>query len=189
MTTRQAARGPLLPRGAPSTPGAGSGPAGGGRTSRKQLAAACFHEAGHAVAAVLNGGRISVCEVCPQAAPGAQAGRTDCAGLADHLRPAVAYAGPYAEARAQFGEKAAHRQAHAVLARCTSDAAMLVQLGTRFDVRDNLPLERCWPQVRQLALRLYREGSIKHRNVTDALGVPLLGDFWCAERWKLRHAA
>jgi hypothetical protein len=127
--------------------------------------AAAFHEAGHAVAAVLLGCRVR------QAVLGASP-RTEYDVLPDALAPLVTYAGPWAEARLARGRHPGPRDVHRVLVANASDDRALCAAGGPAAGLGVVPLlERCWPAAEWVAAELVVTGQIGHADVCTALGL------------------
>lgn len=132
----------------------------------------CVHEAGHAVAAVLLGGHIVRAVVGSGASFGAR-GFVTHDNVADHHDRAVAYAGPYAEARWKFGPGVQLHQVQQVLtASGRRDNQVL------WDQAGGLPrdqveplLNRCWSALLSVAKQLYNEGELRDVDVRAALGL------------------
>ncbi|GAA2552088.1 M50 family metallopeptidase [Mycolicibacterium diernhoferi] len=123
-----------------------------------------FHEVGHAVAAVVLGGRVHRVIVGEQAhtehdpLPGLDAG--------------ITYAGPWAEARWELGRPPGPADMRRALARNSSDDRTLCAAGGPHQGVHIVPLlERCWPSVKALAKGLYFTGTASHAEVCSALGL------------------
>ncbi|WP_328435737.1 hypothetical protein [Nocardia puris] len=147
-------------------------------TAERDRLRVCFHEAGHAVAAVLVGGRIMRAEVLDRPRDGVR-GSTSFVGVdARGDLAMLSWSGPFAEARWRFGPHPRLEQVRSVLrGSCDADdLATEVDLATSATPRDIEPqLERCWPIVRSLAGSLYKDGHVGHRAVCERLGLPLWG--------------
>lgn len=124
-----------------------------------------FHEAGHAVAAVVLGGQVHqvIVDEHPHTEydplPGLDAG--------------IVYAGPWAEARWELGRTPGPADMRRVFARNGSDDRTLCAAGGPHQGAHVVPLlERCWPAVKTLAKGLYFTGAATHANVCSALGLP-----------------
>ena len=123
-----------------------------------------FHEAGHAVAAVVLGGRVhrAVVDEHPHTEhdplPGLDAG--------------IVYAGPWAEARWTLGYQPGPADMRRALARNGSDDRTLCAAGGPHQGAHIVSLmERCWPAVKTLAKGLYFTGTATHTDVCAALGL------------------
>lgn len=84
----------------------------------RDRAGAAFHEAGHAVAVVLAGGRIAKAELYDS---GDTPGSCTHVDLPDHAEASVAYAGRWCEARARYGPEPRLDEIEAVIAANRSD--------------------------------------------------------------------
>lgn len=130
--------------------------------------ATAFHEAGHAVAAVLAGGRLDHARLLDA---GDLAGRTAYSGVSAFDAPGVAYAGPWAEARWRAGRTPDLTAVYAAIETHTGDREALTAAGGGPLPRGiESTLERCWPAVAALAAELWA-GPIRHGDVLAALGV------------------
>lgn len=127
-----------------------------------------FHEAGHAVAAVLLGSRVR------QAVLG-DTPRTEYDGAYPAGTEArITYAGPWAEARWLAGRarRPGPADMHRALAANCSDNKALIASGGSDTGQAVVPLlERCWPAVSTVALKLFLDGEVSHANVCAALGL------------------
>lgn len=125
-----------------------------------------YHEAGHAVAAVLAGGKVH------QAVLGdtPQIQHDD---VPEHHCPGVTYAGPWAEARWIAGRYPTSRQLHRVLAGTVDHKELCAAGGPAAATAGGLVtlLERCWPAVTTVARKLFVTGQVDHADVTAALGL------------------
>lgn len=129
--------------------------------------ATAFHEAGHAVAAVVLGGRVHKAVLGDNP-------HTEYDVLPEHHVPSIAYAGPWAEARLLRGHRLGPRDIHRVLVG-TSDGRELCAAGGPAAALGVVPLlERCWPAVEWVAAELLVTGQVGHTDVCAALG--LTGD-------------
>lgn len=137
-------------------------------TAERARLATAFHEAGHAVAVVLAGGRIGVTEVYDAARDG-HFGRTTHADLPADAERAITYSGPYAEARYLHGPHPTVTEIRAALVD-TCDHAELTSVGGGLPREVEPTLDAVWPAVRSLAADLFRDGHAEHRDVLAALG-------------------
>lgn len=114
---------------------------------------AAFHEAGHAVAVVLSGGRVDKAELREDPDTRGSCSYSD---LPTSAEPVVTYAGPWCEARWRFGARPQLRDIREVIAANRSDAdelSLTADAGLpRAIERD---LETCWPAIGALAAALY----------------------------------
>lgn len=155
----------------------------------KAITAAMFthiaeHEAGHAVMAVIGGGRVEKAVVFTRPRKGGgqtSFGRCDCSPfdlVVDQRRHHVLAAGVLAEAVAKHGRRPSVAQIEELLAG-TEDHAELTRFartsgGPVVPTETVLPLVlRCWPAIASLAGRMRGGGSITHDDVTAALGLSL----------------
>ncbi len=128
--------------------------------------ATAFHEAGHAVAAVVLGGRVHPVLVDDHP-------RTEFTTLPAGTTSAVALAGPWSEARWTNGRVPGPADVRAALSRNGSDDQALCAAGGPHQGAFVVPLlERCWPAVKVLTKTLYFNGRGGHADVTAALGLP-----------------
>ncbi|AQA05022.1 hypothetical protein BVC93_24390 [Mycobacterium sp. MS1601] len=129
--------------------------------------AASTHEAGHAIAAVVLGGRVDTVILDDQHP------RTEYVDLAAGTRSAVTFAGPWAETRWTMGRTPTPADMRRSFARNGSDDQSLCAAGGWHQGGHVAPLlERCWPAVKELAKTLYFAGSASHADVCAALGLP-----------------
>jgi len=136
----------------------------------------CWHESGHAVSAVVLGAQIRSV-VVPD-----DEGLTDPSGLTSiepdsfpaGRKAAIAYAGPWAQARWIAGRRPTLRQLYSVMQHHTpaTDGAVLCASGGTAAGSDVVPLmERCWPAVAKVASKLLIESRASHEDVCSALGL------------------
>lgn len=138
------------------------------------------HEAGHAVAATLLGGRIRSAVLADGRVFGIS-GKTVHAEVPEGAWPSILYGGPWAEARWLAGQRPSQRQLFAVLddtghldrrALCAA-AATDVCGDASAEARLTVPtlLERAWPSVITVAQTIHRAGEARHDDVLTALGI------------------
>lgn len=138
------------------------------------------HEAGHAVAATVLGGRIHSAVLGGGKTFGVL-GKTIHDEVPPGAWPSVVYAGPWAEARWLEGKRPSQRLLFRILdgsghldskALCAAAEAN-VYADTTAEVRLTVPplIERCWPAVVSVAQVLHRQGEARHDDVLAALGV------------------
>ena len=136
--------------------------------------AVAFHEAGHAVAAVLYGGRVSQAIICPAGGDDqGRAGRTEFDVLPEWHRPEIFYAGPWSEARHTAGRHpgpAAVRRAFTCGGHF-DDLALIAAGGQHLGHAVTPLLTRSWPAVHRVAARLFFDGQAGHREICVALGI------------------
>lgn len=128
---------------------------------------AAMHEAGHAVAAVLYGGRVHLATL--DTAP-----RTEYDNLPERHRAAITYAGPWCEARFLANRHPGPADLHRVMSVSLSDDAALCAAGGLAAVPADTAglLTRCWPAVELVgAGHLYHDGKATHADVCAALGL------------------
>ena len=131
----------------------------------RQRIAAAFHEAGHAVAAVVLGGRVhlAVLDDTP---------RIEFDVIASGREPEVTYAGPWCEARWLAGGHPGPLDIHRVLAANPSDDKSLCAAGGPAVGAGVVSLlDRCWPAVKAVTKQLFYAGEIGHADVCAALGL------------------
>lgn len=124
-----------------------------------------FHEAGHAVATVILGGRVHAATISGEhphteydPLPGLDAG--------------IVYAGPWAQARWTLGRAPGPADMRRALARHSADDRTLCAAGGPHQGAHIVPLlERCWPAVKTLAKGLYFTGTATHTDACAALGL------------------
>lgn len=136
-------------------------------TEERDRISAAMHECGHAVAAVLAGGRIE----SVQLHTGDTRGSCTTVDLPASSDAAVTYAGPWCEARWRHGPDPDLSEVRAVLAGSTDERELSLSA-------DGLPraierdLEVCWRAVAQLASALWADRTLTHAQVCAALGLP-----------------
>lgn len=133
---------------------------------------AAVHEAGHAVAATLLGGKIA--EAVLIHPPGGDVeGKTVHAHVPEGAWSQILYAGPWCEARWLKGARPTQAEIWAVLADSGQrDYAELSMRGGITAGTHVVPLiERCWDSVIAAGKVLHREGEIAHHDVCAALGL------------------
>ncbi|WP_142280282.1 M50 family metallopeptidase [Mycobacterium paraense] len=126
--------------------------------------AVAFHEAGHAVAAVLFGGRVRKAVLGDDP-------RVDCDVMLERHCAAITYSGPWAEARLVHGRRPGPRELHRVLAGTSDDEALCAAGGPAAAVGVVALLERCWPAVERVAVELLVSGQVGHAEICTALGL------------------
>jgi hypothetical protein len=146
----------------------------------RQRLCTSVHEAGHAVAATVLGGRISTAVVFDRETAVVCHGKeTPMLGKTVHdevptgTLPMITYAGPWAEARFLAGARPTHRDLSSVLNATghLDDKALCAGGGYREGAPVVPLLERCWPSVVTVAKRLLRDGEVGHEAVCAALGL------------------
>ena len=153
----------------------------------EQIAAACMHEASHCVAAVAAGGQIRGCWVARELV---DIGVEDAGGvLYDGICGAAdrdaTLAGSAGEALWRFGPYPTVRQFDEVWRRSGAADREAVLVADAADVSGGLKsglgeiastLRAVWePVMVPLATRLARTGTLTHSEVSDALGLSMLG--------------
>ncbi|MBF6161054.1 hypothetical protein [Nocardia cyriacigeorgica] len=136
--------------------------------AERERIATAMHEAGHAVAVVLAGGHVGLAEVYDTERNG-RVGHTTHTGLSPDAERAVTYAGPYAEARWQFGPRPRIDQVRAALSG-TCDHAELTAAGGGLPREVEPTIEVVWPAIKALGADLFRDGRADHDAVLAALG-------------------
>jgi hypothetical protein len=136
----------------------------------RQRIRTAFHEAGHAVAATVLGGRIFRAEVCDGRTFGVL-GKTVHDHVPEGWWPSIVYAGPWAEARWLAGRRPTQRDMFGVLATTgrLDDKALSASGGFTEGARVVPLLERCWPSVIAVAQKLVRDNEVRNEDVYDAL--------------------
>lgn len=133
-------------------------------TELSRLATA-FHEAGHAVAAVVLGGHVHRATVGDRP-------RTEFDSMPAGTEAAITYAGPWAETRWTLGRAPGPADMLRTLAANGSDDRALCAAGGPSAGAEVVGLlERCWPAVKALTTRLYFHGQVDHADVCTALGL------------------
>jgi hypothetical protein len=126
--------------------------------------ATAYHEAGHACAATLLGGKVgrSVLGKTP---------RTEYEVLPERCAPWITYAGPYCEAHCLHNRRFSARELHRALAGTSDEKALIAAGGVHLGSGVTPLLERCWPAVEAVAVELLVTGQVDHRDVCAALGL------------------
>lgn len=142
-------------------------------TDRERIAV-CFHEAGHAAAAVLLGGRISMAVVGPDR--DRSVGSTHHARVPAGAMPQITYAGPWAQARWLAGRRPTQADLFRVLEGhgCHDFRFLQADGGTAAGSVIVPMLDRCWPAITALAGQLYHPSKaqlIRQGDVLAALGI------------------
>ncbi|GAA1462692.1 M50 family metallopeptidase [Williamsia maris] len=137
-----------------------------------------FHEAGHAVATVLSGGRVGMARIVDN--DPTTIGMCETYDHHERDDALIAWAGPYAEALARWGDKgrpdvrtgllqvlaASGRRDQSVI-----DLAKMRDVGYSDDHRTiEKHLKTCWRAVGDVATALI-DGPVTHTDVTRALGL------------------
>lgn len=138
-------------------------------TERDRIATA-FHEAGHAVVAVLAGGNVEEAVVYDKPREGLR-GYTVHYDVPEHAERALTYSGPFCEARYMSGPHPSHRQIRDAL-RGTCDGDDLTAAAAGLPRHIEPTLNTAWRSVCALAAELYSRGRVEHADVLAALGVP-----------------
>lgn len=131
----------------------------------------CYHEASHAVAGVLHGGTLTESRIFLADLRGSTT--FEGGSLAATRHGQVAYAGPWGQARALARRRPGLHEVRAALdgGGC-SDRAVLTAAGGESAGDAIVPLlERCWPSVAELAVRLHQTGKVSHSDVLAALSL------------------
>jgi hypothetical protein len=141
------------------------------------------HESSHAVAGALLGGRVRSAVLTDSRVWGVD-GLTTFDEVPLGSSPAIAYAGPWGEARWLDGRRPSQRTLSALMrgsghgdhkAICAAAAATDVYGygNTSAESRRTVPplLERAWPAVINLATTIHRDGEATHDDVLAALGI------------------
>jgi len=136
--------------------------------AERERIATAMHEAGHAVAIVLAGGRVGLAEVYDTERDG-RVGYTTHTGLSAEDERGVIYAGPYAETRWKFGRNPAITEIRAALAG-TCDHAELITDGGGLPREVEPALDAVWPAIKALGADLFRDGRAGHDAALAALG-------------------
>lgn len=131
-----------------------------------QRIATAFHEAGHAAASVLAGGRVARA-VINDGNP-----RTEFVSIPAGRETEVSYAGPWAEAWWLAGHTPGPADIRRVLAANRSDDRALCAAGGPHLEATVVPLlDRCWPAVKAVTSKLFHHGQVDHADVCAALGL------------------
>src|SRR3954470_8777059 len=138
----------------------------------RQRLRTAVHEAGHAVAATVLGGRIFRAEVCDGRTFGVL-GKTVHDHVPEGSWPSIVYAGPWPEARWVAGRRPTQRDMFGVLATTgrLDDKALSASGAFTEGARVVPLLEWCWPSVVSVARKLLRDGEARHEDVCTALGL------------------
>ncbi len=103
----------------------------------------------------------------------------DHAGFTEHNRPdalgmnpLITAAGPMAEARYRFGQLPTQREVRSVIDRNGHDYSTLDAAGNPSPTEAAPLLDRCWPDVVELAAVLYDHGEVFEGDVIRALRIP-----------------
>ncbi|QXF79748.1 hypothetical protein HBA53_00470 [Rhodococcus pyridinivorans] len=140
------------------------------------IAAAAIHEASHAVAAVLAGGRITDLALTPH-----DPDHLGCCTYDGQLSAAaesqITLAGPYGEARHTYGARPSVRSIRSVLdgncaADGTGDYDHLIASGEPLPFEVGRLIETTWPAIQTIARHLVAHDHADHATVCAALGVP-----------------
>lgn len=134
-----------------------------------------WHEAAHAVAGVLHGGRLTAATVTEGKRKGAKfsspSGLTTFGTLPAGRHAEVAFAGCWGQARGRLGRRPGSHEVSAVLGSTgCRDREVLTAAGGPDAGEAVVPLlERCWPSIAELAERLHKHGSVSQTDVLAAL--------------------
>jgi hypothetical protein len=130
----------------------------------------CFHESGHAVAAVALSGVIRSAVVAAGGVIGVQ-GLTTVDEMPEGRSAEVAYSGAWCQARWLAGRRPSQRDVYAVLGTTGHrDDKALCAAGGVVAAAGVVPLlTRCWPAVVAVAQKLFRDGEVGHEDVCKAL--------------------
>lgn len=142
------------------------------------------HESGHAVAAALFGahvGEVMVAHGGPRIAPDGMAGfcRFHDGTATQIHRPEIFAAGVAAQALWQHGPRPTAPQFAALLRHNHQDDRQLRRLAA---VAGDVPISpsavvplvsRCWPAITELAVKLFQDKPVGHREVCAALRMPI----------------
>ncbi|ORL76409.1 M50 family metallopeptidase [Prescottella equi] len=151
--------------------------------AKRQRITTAVHEAGHAVAAVMAGARIMAVTLHSDPKTPGSCTFVDLPAGKD---AAVAYAGPWCEARLRFGARPRLEHIQAAIAANPGDHSDLAEYGPPLPRDTESLLETCWSTIVKLAATLYAEGRLAHRDVTAALGIPLLNGHLSTEASMIR---
>ncbi len=126
------------------------------------------HEAGHAVACTLTGGRIAKAVLIDP--PGGElSGETAFRVLAEGSKAQVFYGGPWCQARLVARKRPTAAQVRAVLDDSRDYTQLSLCGGTAAGAAVVQLLERTWPAIITAARQLHRDGEIDHHDVLAAL--------------------
>ncbi|EHK82145.1 M50 family metallopeptidase [Rhodococcus pyridinivorans] len=140
------------------------------------IAAAAIHEASHAVAAVLAGGRITDLALTPHDPD--HMGRCTYDGqLSAAAEAQITFAGAVGEARWTYGKMPSIREVRSVLdghcaADGTGDLDKLTASGEPLPFEVGRLIETTWPAIQTIARHLVAHDHADHATVCAALGVP-----------------
>jgi hypothetical protein len=124
-----------------------------------------FHEAGHAVAAVVLGGQVHLATIGDDP-------RTEFVSIPAGRKAEVTYAGPWAEARLLARRSPSPAEIrHALAANRSDDRALCAAGDPAAGAGVVTLLERCWPSVKALSKKLFYDGQVDHAGVCAALGL------------------
>lgn len=143
----------------------------------RQLVEVSVHEAAHAVVGTVLGGRVKLATVVGGLAPGSAPiiGNTVFADLPVGQDAAVAYAGPYAAAYWRAGHRRpSQAEVFAQLrgSGCEDDAILLASAATATAATKVTPLVvACWKPILRLAGKIAADAVVRHRDVTESLGL------------------
>ena len=127
-----------------------------------------FHEAGHAVAAVVLGGRVQLATIGGDD----DEPRTEFVSIPAGREAEVTYAGPWAEARWLLRRAPGPADIRRVLAVNSHDDRALFDAGGPHLGATVVPLlGRCWPAVKAVTSKLFYAGQVEHAAVCAALGL------------------
>lgn len=153
-------------------------------TDREQMSLRiAVHESSHAIAGALLGGRVRSAVMTNSRVWGVD-GLTTFEDIPVSTSPAIAYAGPFGEARWLEGRHPSQRTLSALMrgsghgdhrAICAAAASADVYGygNTSAEARRTVPplLDRAWPAVINLAKKIHVDGEATHDDVLKALGV------------------
>lgn len=140
----------------------------------RKLAELCIHEAAHAVAGVVYGGRLRAASVTGGFTAGPLRGRTTFDSMPPGRECEVAYAGVWGTARWRADRTPLLSEVYRVLDGAgRQDRAVLSAAGGPARGASVAALiERCWPSVRTLAGKICSAKVVRHTDVCTALGIP-----------------
>lgn len=139
----------------------------------REMLELAVHEAGHAVAAVALGAQIERGYVLWHEEDDGVRGRVLVASMPPgDVKPQIAYAGPWAQARVQYGTSwPTPQQVDSVMERYGRDDRPMCRSGED-EGREVIQLvDHCWPAVIEVARELMRNGEVQHKHVVAALGL------------------